>query len=74
MIMEKEGMETRVLIVPYEESSIYSGQFLQTGKMPIIITSVKDYEDKLVRIALPPGESVVANADQLINAIRKCVL
>ena len=74
MILRKDEISTKVLILPYEESSICSEQYIQTGKIPIEITSVPNYEDSLVRIRLPDGESVVANASQIITAIKKCIL
>ena len=74
MIILKNGIETKVQILPYEESTIQRGQFLQTGRTPIEITSVKDYENDLICISLPGGEKVVACASQIICAIQKCIL
>jgi len=74
MILSGDGIETKVLIIPYTESSIDKGQFLQTHTEPIEITSVKDYEERLVRITLPSGESAIVSSAQMITAIQKCVL
>ena len=73
MIVRK-GIETRVLVLPYEESTIDKGAYLQTCREPIEINSVKNYENSLVEIIFPHGEYVIANAGQLITAIQKCVM
>lgn len=73
MIVHKEGIEIRVSVLPYEESTIDKGAYLQTCKEPIEIMSVKNYESSLVEIIFPHGEKVIANAGQLITAIQKCV-
>lgn len=72
--MALKGIETRVLVLPYEESSIDKGTYLQTCREPIEIISVKNYENSLVEIIFPHGEKVIANAGQLITAIQKCVM
>ena len=74
MILSRDGIETKVKVIPYTESSIQDGEFLQTPTAPIEITSVKDYEERLVRITLPDGGSAVVSSDQMITAIQKCVL
>lgn len=74
MIISRDGIETRVAILPYTESTIDKGQFLQTPTEPIEITSVKGYEERLVQITLPEGGTVVVSSDQMITAIQKCVL
>ena len=74
MILSRDGIETKVTVIPYTEPASQSGQYLQTPTIPIEVTSVKDYEERLVRITLPDGESAVVSSDQMITAIRKCVL
>ena len=74
MILSRDGIETKVKIIPYTESSINKGQYVQTSTMPIEIESVKDYEERLVRITLPDGGTVVVSSDQIITAVQKCVL
>ena len=76
MILSRDGIETKVKVIPYTESSIQNGEFLQTptATVPIEITSVKNYEERLVRITLPDGGSAVVSSDQMITAIQKCVL
>ena len=74
MILSRDGIETKVLIIPYTESTIEKGQFLQTKTDPIEITSVKDYEERLVQITFPNGAYAVVSSDQMITAIQKCVL
>lgn len=74
MIMSREGMETMVWILPYEKTSIDSTMFVQKTGEPMLIRSVPGYEETLVKIALPDGSCVVVKADQIITAIRKCVL
>lgn len=74
MILSRDGIKTRVWVIPYTESSIEKGQFLQTPTTPIDIASVENYEERLVRITLPDGETAVVSADQMIVAIKKCVL
>lgn len=74
MILSRDGIETKVKVIPYTESTIQSGQYLQTPTIPIEVTSVKDYEERLVQITLPDGESAVVSSDQMITAIQKCVL
>lgn len=74
MILSRDGIETKVKIIPYTESSINKGQYLQTNTTPIEIESVKDYEERLVRITLPDGGTVVVSSDQIIAAVQKCVL
>ena len=48
MILSRDGIETKVKVIPYTESTIQSGQYLQTPTIPIEVTSVKDYEERLV--------------------------
>lgn len=74
MIMLKEGIETKVWLLPYEKSSIDENTLVQTSGEALTITSVKNYEDLLVKVILPDGESVIVKADQLITAVKKCVL
>jgi len=74
MLLSRNGIETKVWIVPYEESSIDKGTFIQTTGEPIMIKSVPNYEKKLVEIALPNGDSIVASAEQIMTAIQKCRL
>lgn len=74
MILSKEGMETKVWILPYEVSSIDKTMFVQKTGEPMLIKSVPGYEESLVEIALPDGSCVVAKADQIITAVKKCVL
>lgn len=75
MVVEGNGVETKVWILPFEESSIDKNMFVQVFGKAVIVTSVKGYEDKLVRLTLPENNlEVVVKADQLITAIRKCVL
>ena len=74
MTCESIGMKTRVLLLPFEDSSLDDNGYLQhSGSTPITITSVEGYENVLVRITMPNGEKVVASAAQLITAIQKCV-
>ena len=74
MILQKDGIETKVWILPYEKSSIDETMLLQTTDKTVIIQSVENYEDSLVEIVLPNGNTVVVNAEHVINAIKKCVL
>lgn len=75
MILSKDGMETKVWILPYEVSSIDKNMFVQkSGGEPILVKSVPSYEDSLVEICFPNGSSAVVKAEQVITAIRKCVL
>lgn len=74
MILSKDGMETIVWILPYEISSIDKTLFVQKTGEPILIKSVPDHEETFVEITLPDGSCVVAKADQIITAVKKCVL
>ena len=74
MILSKDGMETKVWILPYEVSSIDKTMFVQKTGEPLLIKSVPGYEETLVEIALPDGSCVVAKAEQIITAVKKCVL
>ncbi len=74
MVLSKDGMETKVWILPYEVSSIDKTMFVQKTGEPLLIKSVPGYEETLVEIALPDGSCVVAKAEQIITAIKKCVL
>ena len=75
MIVEGNGMETKVWMLPYEESSIDKNMFTRVFGKALIVTSVKGNEDNLVRLTLPEDNTeVVVNASQLIIAIKKCVL
>lgn len=75
MVVEGNGMETKVWMLPYEESSIDKNMFVQVFGKALIVTSVKGHEDNLVRLLLPDDNTeVVVNASQLITAIKKCVL
>ena len=74
MILSKDGMETKVWILPYEKSSIDETMLIQATDKTVIIQSVENYEDSLVEIVLPKGNTVVVNAEHVINAIKKCVL
>ena len=74
MIVAGNGIETKVWILPYVESSIDKNMFVQSTEKAIVVTSVPDYEEKLIRIELPDCSVAVLKADQLITAIRKCVL
>lgn len=75
MVVEGNGIETKVWMLPYEESSIDKNMFVQVFGKALIVTSVKGYEDNLVRLLLPDDNTeVVVNASQLITAIKKCVL
>lgn len=75
MVVEGNGMETKVWMLPYEESSIDKNMFVQVFGKALIVTSVKGHEDNLVRLSLPDDNTeVVVNASQLITAIKKCVL
>ena len=75
MVVEGNGMETKVWMLPYEESSIDKNMFTQVFGKALIVTSVKGHEDNLVRLSLPDDNTeVVVNASQLITAIKKCVL
>ena len=75
MVIEGNGMETKVWMLPYEESSIDKNMFVQVFGKALIVTSVKGHEDNLVRLLLPDDNTeVVVNASQLITAIKKCVL
>lgn len=74
MILSKDGMETKVWILPYEVSSIDKDMFIQKAGEPILVKSVPGYEDSLIEICFPNGSSAVAKAEQVITAIRKCVL
>ena len=74
MVVERNSMETKVWILPYEVSSIDKTMFVQKTGEPLLIKSVPGYEETLVEIALPDGSWVVAKAEQIITAIKKCVL
>lgn len=75
MVVEGNGMETKVWMLPYEESSIDKNMFVQVFGKALIVTSVTGHEDNLVRLLLPDDNTeVVVNASQLITAIKKCVL
>ena len=74
MAIEGNGMETKVLILPYVRSAIDKNAYIQGFENPIIVTSVPNYEEKLIRIELSDCTTVVLKADQLITAIKKCVL
>ena len=74
MVLAKEGMETKVWILPYEVSSIDKTMFVQKTETPMLIKSVPGYEESLVEIALPDGSRAVVKADQIITAVKKCVL
>ena len=75
MIWAKEGMtETKVCIFPYEVSSIDKNMFVQKKEKSILIKSVPGYEESLIEITLPDGSCVVAKADQIITAVKKCIL
>ena len=74
MLLSKEGMETKVWILPYEVSSIDKTMYVQKTGGPMLIKSVPDYEESLVEIVLPDGSCAVAKADQIITAVKKCVL
>ena len=75
MLVEGNGIETKVWMLPYEESSIDKNIFTQVFGKALIVTSVKGYEDNLVRLILPEDNTeVVVKASQLITAIKKCVL
>jgi hypothetical protein len=74
MFLSKEGMETKVWILPYEVSSIDKTMFVHKTGGPMLIKSVPDHEESLVEIVLPDGSCVVAKADQIITAVKKCVL
>lgn len=74
MILSKDGMETKVWILPYEVSSIDKTMFVQKTGEPMLIKSVPGYEETLVEIALPDGSCVVAKAEQIITAVKKCTL
>ena len=76
MILSRDGMETKVWILPYEASSIDKNTFIQKAGEPILVKSVPvpGYEDSLVEICFPNGSSAVAKAEQIITAVQKCVL
>ena len=74
MILSKDGMETKVWILPYEVSSIDKNMFVQKAGEPILVKSVPSYEDSLVEICFSNGSSTVVKAEQVMAAIRKCVL
>ena len=74
MVLSRDGIETKVWLVPYEESSIDKSILLPASGKSMIIQSVKNYESTLVQIVLPGGQTVMAKADHLITAIQKCVM
>ena len=74
MIMSKNCMEIKVWILPYEVSSIDKTMFVQKTGEPMLVKSVPGYEESLVEIALPDGSCVVAKAEHIITAVKKCVL
>lgn len=74
MVVEGNGMETKVFILPYVRSTIDKNAYIQGFENPIIVTSVPNYEEKLIRIELSDCTTVVLKADHLITAIKKCVL
>ena len=74
MTLSKDGMETKVWILPYEVSSIDKNMFVQKAGEPILVKSVPGYEESLVEICFPNGSSAVAKAEQIMTAVRKCVL
>ena len=73
-MLSRDGMETKVWILPYVENSIHKGSYIQVAKDPIAIMSVRNNENTLVEIELSDGHKVVAKAEQLITAIHKCTL
>jgi len=74
MVVTGNGIETKVWILPYEKSSIDKNMYVQSMEKAIVVTSVPNYEEKLIRLELPDCTTVVLKADQLITAIKKCVL
>lgn len=74
MVMAGNGIETKVWILPYEKSSIDKNMYVQSMEKAIVVTSVPNYEEKLIRLELPDCTTIVLKADQLITAIKKCVL
>ena len=73
MITTSNGMKTEVSILRYEVSTIDKHMYIQSCGMPFYIRSVDGYEN-LVEIELPTGENVIAKADQIITAVKKCVI
>ena len=74
MIYHNDDIATKVLIVPYRESSIDQREFIQSDEEYVTVSSVKEYENDLVRIQLPSCNAMVVSAEQLITAVKKCVL
>ena len=74
MIVAGNGIETKVWILPYVRSSVDETMYVQSVEKAIVVTTVPDYEDKLIRLEFPDCTTVVLKADQLITAIKKCVL
>lgn len=75
MVLSTDGIETKVWILPYERSSIDASMYVQKVQQePILIKSVPGYEDSLIEITLPDGSCAVAKAEQIITAVKKCVL
>ena len=73
MILPRDEIKTKVWLLPYEKSSIDENAYIPTSTKSITVSSVKNYEDRLVEITSPGGQTVVANAAQLITAIQKCI-
>ncbi len=74
MVLSRDGMETKVCVLPYVESSIDKGAYIQATEKPLAVSSVRNYEDTLVEVVLPGGAKVIAKAEQLITAIQKCIM
>ena len=74
MVVAGNGVETKVWILPYVQSSIDKNMYIQSLEKAIVVKSVPDYEEKLISIELPDCTVVTLKADQLITAIKKCVL
>lgn len=72
MIAINKGIKTEVSILRYEVSTIDKHMYIQSCGMPFYVRSVDGYDD-LVEIELPTGEHVIAKADQIITAVKKCV-
>ena len=74
MVLAENGMTTKIWIVPYKVSSIDKNTYIQSTGESLEIMSVPCYEDSLVRIILPQGDEVIVKANQIITAVRKCIL
>ena len=63
MVVAGNGIETKVWILPYEKSTIDKNMYVPSRQKAMVVT-----------LELADCTTVVLKADQLITAIKKCVL